>query len=141
MVTKTYAAEHTEEYLGRDVQLTADEDIKINTKSDLAQIRYDNNLKQAIIHRLKTGIGELELHPNYGSRLFELIGTAPNKLTLQIARAHVKESLLQEPRIAEILRIRPSWADERLKTVIEVDIEVKPIETEETLNLIYEIFI
>ncbi len=141
MVLKSYAEEHPEEYLGRDIFLNAKNDIVINSKQDLTQIRYYENLKQAIINRLRTSFGELELHPNYGCRLNELIGTNPNELTLPIAKMHVREALLQEPRIEEIINIKPSFREGTNKQVIDIDIVVKPIKQLEVLNLVYSLFI
>ena len=140
MVTKEYTALHPEENLGRDVALNERADIYINTKNDLAQIMYDPNLTQAIINRLKTQIGEIILHPEYGSRLYELIGTAPDDLSLPTARMHVREALLQEPRIEEIISITPSWVN-TTRNAMDIGIIVKPIEDLAVLNLVYELFI
>ena len=140
MVTKEYAELHPEENLGRDVALNGRADIFINSKNDLAQIRYDPNLTQAIIDRLKTQIGENTLHINYGSRLYELVGASPDSLSLPTARMHVREALLQEPRIEEIIEITANWRDNN-KDSIEVGITVKPITDLANLNLIYELFI
>ena len=141
MVTKQYAELHPEEYLGRDIFTTSEGDIQINSKDDLTQIRYDECLKQAIINRLKTAIGELTLYPDYGSRLYELIGTQPSELSLSVARMHVKESLLQEPRILEILNITPTFRAGTQDTVIDIDISVSAIRTETVLNLVYSLFV
>jgi phage baseplate assembly protein W len=140
MITKEYAAEHPEEYLGRDVSLNIYSDIGFDYTNDLSTARYDANLTQAIIHRLQTGIGEDALHPNYGSRLFELIGTTPDDLSLPTAKMHTREALLQEPRITEVISIVPTWGNDD-RTVIELNLTVKPLEDLATLNLIYEVFI
>ena len=141
MVSKSYAQLHPEENLGRDIYLTPDADLKINSKDDLSQIRYYDNLTQAIINRLRTSFGELELHPDYGCRLNELIGTNPNDLTLSLAEMHTREALLQEPRIDEIISIVPTFREGTTDTVIDIDVVVKPIMQLETLNLIYSVFI
>jgi phage baseplate assembly protein W len=141
MVTQAYASENPEEHLGRDVYLNPDADIVINRNQDLTGIRYYDNLVQAIINRLKTAMGELELHLNYGSRLHELIGTNPNDLTLSIAKMHVREALLQEPRISEINSIKPSFRANSNNQVIDIDLVVTPIKELDTLNLVYSLFI
>jgi len=141
MVTKTEADLNPIEYLGRDIYLNPGSDIVINSKDDLTQVRYYNNLQQAIVNRLRTGIGELPLHPNYGCRLHELIGTNPTQLTLSIAQLHIRESLLQEPRIETIDSINPVFREGTNNQVIDVDITVTPIKGLETLNLVYSVFI
>lgn len=141
MVSKSYAELHPEEHLGRDIFLGVTSDLAISSKNDLSQVRYSNNLVQAIINRLRTNLGELSLHPNYGCRLNELIGTNPNELTLSLAEMHVREALLQEPRVDEIISISPSFREGMLKTQIDIDIVVKPIYSETYLNLIYSVFV
>lgn len=141
MVTQAQAALNPVEYLGRDIYLDPDSDLVINSKADLSQVRYYDNLTQAIVNRLRTGIGELPLHPNYGCRLHELIGTNPNELTLSVAQLHIRESLLQEPRIEEIENINPTFREGSLNQIIDIDISVKPIKGLETLNMVYSVFL
>lgn len=140
MVTKEYAAEHPEEYMGKDIALGDDGDITFGSRNDFAFAEYYDNLKQAIIDRLRTQLGEDELHPNYGSRLYRLIGTKPDDLSLPTAKMHTKEALLQEPRIEEIKEIKATWADNTKRT-IELEITVKPVKNLPDLNLVYELFI
>jgi len=141
MVTQEQAELNPEEYLGRDIYLTPDSDMSINSKADLTQVRYYNNLQQAIVNRLRTGMGELPLHPNYGCRLHELIGTNPTQLTLSVAQLHIREALLGEPRVEEIIKINPIFREGTNNQVIDVDITVKPIKDLEYLNLVYSVFL
>ena len=141
-VTQQQAIDNPAENLGRDVYLDQEtNDIVISSSDDFTTVRYQNNLIQAIINRLKTQIGETELHPNYGSRLPELIGTNPTDLTLSIVRMHVREALLQEPRVAEIVHIKPSFRAGSNKQTIDVDLRLRPINNLATLNLVYSLFI
>ena len=141
MVTKAYANNHPEEYLGRDIFLNFKGDCLISSKDDLVQVRYYDNLKQAVLNRLRTAFGELQLHPNYGCRLHELIGTNSNELTLPMATLHTREALLQEPRIDKIISISPVFRENTQNTVIDIGISVKPIQNLDTLNMIYSVFI
>jgi len=142
MVTLEEAEENPEEYLGRDIMLSETDDVRISSRDDFAKIISYDNLKQAIIDRLKTAQGELTLHANYGSRLHELIGQNGNDYILSLAKMYTKEALLQEPRIEEdgILKISPSFRDV-LKTIIDIEIEVQPITELEELNLVFSLFI
>ncbi|MEM2793993.1 MAG: DUF2634 domain-containing protein, partial [Candidatus Methanomethylicia archaeon] len=76
-------------------------------EGDLETISDEDNLAQAIIHRLMTSRGELtELgHPDYGSRLDELIGEPNNERTRNRAKTLVLECLAQESRIKEIVSV------------------------------------
>lgn len=131
-----------EERLGYDVlmDIGIQDDIQISSQSDFKIATGIINLGQAIINRLRTGVGELELHPDYGCRLNTLIGTIANDFTLALARQHIREALLQEPRINTINSITTGFTD-GLKNVIQCEIQVTPIESEEPLNIIYPFFI
>lgn len=76
--------------------------------TDLATVGGRDNLAQAVLLRLLTPRGELAPlgHPDYGSRLHELVG-APNTATQRsLVKLHVLESLAREPRIAEVEEVR-----------------------------------
>ena len=73
-------------------------------RGDLALESGRANLGQAAVMRLLTPRGELAAlgHPEYGSRLHELIG-APNSATKRnLAKLHILEALAAEPRIESI---------------------------------------
>lgn len=65
------------------------------------------NLRQAILNRLFTRQGELtDLgHPEYGSRLYQLIGEPNTRRAQALAELYIREALAYELRIAEILLI------------------------------------
>jgi phage baseplate assembly protein W len=131
-----------EERLGKDVMMDMGitDDILISSQSDFKIATGNINLGQAIINRLRTGVGELELHPNYGCRLNTLIGTVANDFTLALARQHIREALLQEPRIKSINKITAGFTD-GLRNIIQCEIQITPIESEQPLNIIYPFFI
>lgn len=140
MVTLEEADANPNEHLGRDFKLDDSFDTVINSSDDFRRITFSDNLKQSIIIRLKTAKGELALHPDYGSDLHQLLGTIPNVDTLALARLHVKDSLLQEPRIDSITKITPTFTN-TLKDQIDIEIEVQPIKDLAVLNMVYSLFI
>ena len=70
------------------------------------------NLAQAIIVRLLTPRGELAAlgHPEYGSRVHELIGRENTATQRNLLKLHVLEALQHEPRVAKVaeLTVTPS---------------------------------
>jgi phage baseplate assembly protein W len=70
--------------------------------ADFAVISGRDNLGQAVVLRLLTPRGELAAlgHPDYGSRLHELIGRPNTETTRNLVRLFILESLAREPRIA-----------------------------------------
>jgi phage baseplate assembly protein W len=62
---------------------------------------------QAILNRLHThqgGLAELG-HPDYGSRLHELVGELNNERTRRLAELYIRQCLAQEARIAEVVAV------------------------------------
>src|SRR5690348_15586339 len=66
---------------------------------DLDTLSAQDNLKQALLLRFLTPVGELALlgHPDYGSRLHELIGELNNDTNRNIAKLFVLQALAAEP--------------------------------------------
>jgi phage baseplate assembly protein W len=97
------------------------------------------NLAQSVLSRLLTRQGELAGlgHPNYGSRLYQLIGEPHTRRTQTLANLYIRESLAAEKGIQEIVAITfapPSLrADKR--NVLEVTIVIRPADTEELLTI------
>ena len=140
MVTQAEADENPEEHLGRDIALDSTDDLKISASDDYQLITFEDNLRQAMLNRLRTAVGELKLNPNYGSKLHELLGTNPTDETLILARAHVRETLLQEPRIEEIISITAQFRDLSIKNEIDINVTVQPIKDLAELNMVFRLF-
>lgn len=100
---------------------------------DLQAVSGLDNLAQAIINRLHTRLGELaELgHPDYGSRLHELVGEPNNARTRAFAELYVRESLNQEPRIQEVTAVvfEPSVRHNTTRHRLAMRVSVLPIAT------------
>ena len=62
------------------------------------------NLVQAVINRLLTRRGELAVfgHPDYGSRLNELVGELNNLRLRALAELYIRDCLAQEPRVEKV---------------------------------------
>jgi phage baseplate assembly protein W len=82
-------------------------DFQINKNGDIEIISGEMNIAQAILHRIRTAKGELaELgHPEYGSRILDFVGQQNNWLTRQRLKIAIRDTLLQEPRIKQIVSI------------------------------------
>jgi len=108
-------------------------------KGDLATSQGLGNLAQAIVNRLCTRKGELAAlgHPDYGSRLYQLVGELNNTRTRALAELYIRECLVAEPRVEEIIKIlfdSPSW-DYYNRNTLNVTLIVKPVAEETPLTL------
>ena len=86
------------------------------------------NLAQAVILRLLTPRGELAAlgHPEYGSRVHELIGRENNTAQRNLLKLFVLEALKLEPRIDKVveLTVVPSPG---ARSTVDVLLRVKPV--------------
>lgn len=86
------------------------------------------NLAQAVLLRLLTPRGELAAlgHPEYGSRVHELIGQQNNSARRNLLKLFILEALKLEPRIAKVaeLRITPSPGT---RSTVDVLLKVQPV--------------
>jgi phage baseplate assembly protein W len=111
-----------------------------HTLLDLETVDGRDNLAQAIVMRLLTPRGELaELgHPEYGSRLHELLGTPNSETRRGLAKLFVLEALAQEPRIAKVVEVTVVPHDERLnerRHLVDVVVRVQPVGATETVTI------
>ena len=92
---------------------------------DLNTVDGRENLAQAVMMRLLTPVGELASlgHPEYGSRLHELIGRENTQTTRNLIKLYILESLALEPRIADIaaVRVAPGVAP---RTRVDVELRI-----------------
>lgn len=111
-------------------------------KIDLATLDDVDNLKQALLLRFLTQAGEMARlgHPNYGSRLSELIGELNTQTNRNRAKLFVLQALAQEPRVREILSVQVT--QNRVdRTRIDIDILLQVIDSESPLNLVFPFFL
>ncbi len=105
---------------------------------DLESLTGADNLKQALLLRFLTPAGELALlgHPEYGSRLFELIGERNTETNRNRAKVFVLQALAAEPRVKEVraVRVTQNRAD---RTRIDIDVELVAIDSDTPLNLVF----
>jgi phage baseplate assembly protein W len=103
---------------------------------DFGTVGGRDNLAQAIIMRLLTPRGELSNlgHPQYGSRLHELIGSVNTETKRNLVRLYILESLQTESRIEKIQEVIVQPAVKR-PTSVDVSLRVLPIGETQTVTI------
>jgi phage baseplate assembly protein W len=101
---------------------------------------YDgvDNLVQALVLRFLTPMGELAVlgHPNYGSRLAELIGELNTETNRNRAKLFVLQALALEPRVQKVVAVDVTQ-NRRDPTQMDIRISLLPIDADSPLNLVF----
>ena len=141
----------TEKLLGTDLKFILESgpeyhglglDLLVSKKGDLQTVSGRENLGQAILHRMMTRQGELTDigHPDYGSRLHELIGEPNNEGTRDLVRLYIKECISQEPRVQDIVSLLVNVHKDNPHVVL-VDITVLPIKSNVPMNVVFPFYL
>jgi phage baseplate assembly protein W len=103
---------------------------------DLTPRAGKENLAQAIIMRLLTPRGELAAlgHPEYGSRIHELIGRENTTTQRNLLKLYALEALQLEPRVAKVveLKVTPSPGT---RSTVDVLLRVQVAATAEVVQI------
>lgn len=126
--------ENNNEILGVDILL--DGDFQVNQTGDLYWIAGLNNLEQALVHRIRTILGSLIWHPEYGTIIQNLISKPNTDVLRSIITIELLRTLSEEPRIAKInnLEVKELYID-----TILISLEIIPISSDKPENLLLRI--
>ncbi|MEO1091400.1 MAG: GPW/gp25 family protein [Pseudomonadota bacterium] len=126
--------EQNDRDVGRDLATTAD----ATRGSDLAALAGVENVTQALLLRFLTAEGELARlgHPEYGSRLAELIGEPNTETNRQLAKLHVLRAVGREPRVEKVLSVSVTQgrAD---RGRVDIALSLQIIDADRPLNLVF----
>lgn len=101
---------------------------RVGVHDDIGVVDGHENLYQGVLMRLLTPLGELAPlgHPEYGSRLHELIGDRNSETRRNLARLFILQALALEPRIEEVVEVKtavhPSYREG-----VNVMLRVRPV--------------
>ena len=111
-------------------------------RTDLQRLAGVDNLKQALLLRFLTPVGELALlgHRDYGSRLHTLIGELNNETNRNRAKLYVLEALAAEPRVQEVLDVQVLGRRSE-PTRLDIHVTAKVVDHDTPLNLVFPFFL
>ncbi len=109
---------------------------------DLEPLKGEENLKQALLLRFLTPVGELAPlgHPDYGSRLFDLLGLPNIETNRNRAKMYVLQALKAEPRVKEVLSVRVTQ-NRSERTRLDIEVSLRPIDSDTILNFVFPFFL
>ena len=129
--------------LERQAQRERGTDLRTHTRAetirvDLQPVAEIENLQQALLLRFLTPVGELAAlgHPDYGSRLHELIGELNNQTNRNRAKLFALTALQAEPKVRAVTSI--SVTTQRLEpNRITIDAHLAVLDEDSTLNFVF----
>ena len=109
---------------------------------DLEPLSGVDNLIQALLLRFLTPAGELTAlgHPDYGSRLHELIGELNTEANRNRAKLFVLQSLEAEPRVKKVISARVTQ-NRRDPAQMDIDVTLLAIDSDTPINLVFPFFL
>lgn len=122
-------------------------DLSVRRRPETVQVDLDtwsnvDNLVQALFLRFLTTAGELTIlgHPDYGSRLYELIGKLNTETNRNRAKLYVLQALAAEPRVQKVLSVKVIQ-NGRDRTQMDINISLLAINGDKPLNLVFPFFL
>lgn len=111
-------------------------------KRDLQTLSGVETLQQALLLRFLTRAGEMATlgHPQYGSRLHELIGEPNTESNRNRAKLYVLKALADEPRVEKVMSITVSQnaAD---PSRVDISLKLKAVTVDTPFNLVFPFFL
>jgi phage baseplate assembly protein W len=107
---------------------------------DLQTLQDAQNLQQALLLRFLTRQGDLTRlgHPDYGSRLYTLIGELNTATNRNRAKLFVLEALAAEPRVAQVISVNvTAGARDR----VDIQATLLAIGSDTPINLVFPFFL
>ncbi len=122
-------------------------DLAVRRRLETGQVDLDtwssvNNLVQALLLRFLTPAGELAIlgHPDYGSRLHELIGELNTETNRNRAKLYVLQALAAESRVQKVLSVEVTQG-KRDRAQMDIDVSLLAIDSDTPLNLVFPFFL
>jgi len=109
---------------------------KRGRKIDFDLIQGGDNLGQALVTRILTPKGELTSlgHPDYGSRVHEIVGSENTETTRNLLKLFIIEAIQREPRVEEIIEVvvEPAIG---LRDSVDISLSVKAVGYVDTITI------
>ena len=111
---------------------------------DLQVLQDVQNLQQALLLRFLTRQGDLANlgHPDYGSRLYTLIGELNNGTTRNRAKLFTLEALAAEPRVQQVLSVDVTGGTAPgQRDIVHIAVALLAVNNSTPLNFVFPFFL
>ena len=110
----------------------------VSNTGDMLLVEGLSNAKQSIRNQILTEKGFYpSVDTDYGSEVYEVLGEDIEEPTFEALKVYIRNTLLDNPRVKEIVEINPYFTiDKRLIVMLQVELVNG---TEEDLNIQFEV--
>lgn len=121
-----------------NADIRAQRNAELKSALDARVAKGVDNLRQAIVNRLKTHKGELTAlgHPEYGSRHHELIGEPNVERTRNLIKLYILQALKREPRIEKVLKADVFAEHSPPRDTVRIELSVQVVRSTLPLEII-----
>lgn len=111
---------------------------RISNTGDMLLVEGLDNAKQSIHNQILTEKGFYpEIDDEYGSEIYEVLGEDSEDSSIEALKVYIKNALLENPRVNEIISIEPYLTiDKQIIVMIKVELVNG---AEEDLNIQFEV--
>jgi phage baseplate assembly protein W len=102
---------------------------------DWLPIAANANLTQALCHRIKTPVGDLLAHPDYGSQITLILGLKNINVIQLMAIGFVRQALKQDPRVADVPGVQSAAPGDQLQITAQIQVVISNAALD--LNLVF----
>lgn len=93
------------EVYGKDCKLSK-KLLSVDDTGDISIVSGVKNLRQQLEHRIVTPLGQARYHPDYGCKVWRLLGTVQGPTAALMGASYVKTSLLSDYRVKHVSSAR-----------------------------------
>ena len=102
--------------------LLAKKRLSVDADGDLAVVSGVKNLRQQLEHRIVTPLGQARYHPDYGCKVWKLLGTVQGPTAGLMGAAYVKTALLSDYRVMQVVATQAEIVDETIRVAATAEI-------------------
>ena len=130
----TQSIQLPQDVMGMDCALPQGQ-LAINAGGDWSVIKANDNLAQAMGHRLKTPVGDLLGHPTYGCQIQAALGLKNIVVVQMMTIGFVRKAMAQEPRITQVMAVQtnPIGVNLFIKATVQAVAQNTPVD----LNFVF----
>lgn len=110
----------------KDLKMTNDGELVINTKGELVLVEGEDQIKQQIVFLLRTSKGDYAYDPNFGANLEEFVGLPLGQTVMK----NIQDRVVEELTANKIINSPVVYVNKEDKNTCQIIIEIEDTDNE-----------